>query len=241
MSQALRVALADDESISRKRLTRLLAAMPDVEVVLECESGTQLLSAIRDVTADILLLDIQMPGLTGIETQALLDDDAPYVIYVTAHPEHALEAYDVGAIDYVLKPVEAERLRKSLNRAREFLERSAQPLAGSQVPRVSVEARDGIRLIAPEKISHASFDGSLVTLRVSGESVMTDRSLSDLQQDLQAYGFERVHRRHLLNLHRVERLEDQPSGGFLAHCDDGAVIPVSRQVARQLRRRLLKG
>jgi len=237
----LRAALADDEAISRKRLCRLLEAMPDVEVVLQCASGQELLAEIGNVDADILLLDIQMPGLSGLETQARLEDDAPYVIYVTAHPEHALEAYDVGAIDYVLKPVDADRLSRALARVRDFLERSARPLQHPDNPRVPIEGRDGIRLLDPRKISSAGFDGHLVTLQVDGQALVTDRSLADLERVLQEHGFERVHRRHLLNLHRVDRLTDQPSGGFLAHCDDGSEVPVSRQVARQLRKRLLGG
>lgn len=240
MSQPLRVALADDEAIARKRLSRLLGELPDVNVVLVSESGEALLEELPAVEADILLLDIQMPGLSGIEVQARLGPDAPYVIYVTAHPQHALDAYDAGAIDYVLKPVEELRLARAIARARSMLARAAEPLRGpDQALRIPIEVRGGIVLLAPDQITHASFDGQLVTLHLTGRDVVTDRTLSELETLLAPHGFERVHRRYLVNLNRVVQLADHPSGGYTAHCDDGATVAVSRQVARQLRRRLL--
>jgi two-component system LytT family response regulator len=240
MSQALRVALADDEAIARKRLSRLLGELPDVKVVLVSESGEALLEELPAAAPDILLLDIQMPGLSGIEVQARLGPDAPYVIYVTAHPQHALDAYDAGAIDYVLKPVEEQRLARAIERARGRLARAAEPLRGAdKALRIPIEVRDGILLLSPDEITHLSFDGQLVTLHGTGREVITDRTLSELEALLAPHGFERVHRRYLVNLHRVVQLADHPSGGYTAHCDDGATVAVSRQVARQLRRRLL--
>jgi two-component system LytT family response regulator len=181
-----------------------------------------------------------MPGLSGIEVQARLGPDAPYVIYVTAHPQHALDAYDAGAIEYVLKPVEEQRLARAIERARSMLTRAAEPLHGAGKPlRIPIEVRGGIQLLSSDQITHASFDGQLVTLHGMGSDVVTDRTLSELETLLSPHGFERVHRRYLVNLHRVVRLADHPSGGYTAHCDDGATVAVSRQVARQLRRRLL--
>jgi DNA-binding LytR/AlgR family response regulator len=236
----LRVAVVDDEAIARKRLVRLLSELPDVDVVLACDGPQALLDELETVEADLLLLDIQMPGMTGLELHGRLGTDAPYVIYATAHPEHAIDAYDAGAIDYVLKPVDAARLGRAIERARGLLERAAAPLPrADRAARVAVEVRGGIVLLAPEQISHCSFDGQLVTLHVGGREVVTDRALAELETLLSPHGFERVHRRYLVNLHRVVRLEDEDSGGYTAHCDDGATLPVSRQVARQLRRRLL--
>jgi two-component system LytT family response regulator len=242
MSQPLRVALADDEAIARKRLARLLGQLPDVNLVLVSESGEALLEELPAVEADILLLDIQMPGLSGIEVQAQLGPDAPYVIYVTAHPQHALDAYDAGAIDYVLKPVEEERLGRAIDRARVRLARASEPLGSAdRALRIPIEIRGGILLLAPDQITHASFDGQLVTLHVTDREVITARTLSELETLLAPHGFERVHRRYLVNLRRVVQLADHASGGYTAHCDNGATVAVSRQVARQLRRRLLGG
>ena len=240
MTPALRIAIADDEAVARQRLVRLLGGLAQVEVVLVCDGGHALLAALDGALADVLLLDIQMPGMTGLEAQAQLGPDAPYVIYVTAHPEHAIDAFDAGAIDYVLKPGAEARRGRAIERARGLLARAAVPLAGlDRAARVAVEVRGGIALLAPERISHCSYDGQLVTLHLDDREVVSDRSLAELEPLLALHGFERVHRRYLLNLHRVVRIEDHASGGDTAHGDQGATVPVSRQVDRQLRRRLL--
>jgi DNA-binding LytR/AlgR family response regulator len=162
------------------------------------------------------------------------------VIYVTAHPQHALDAYDAGAIDYELKPVETARLGRAIERVRGLLTRSAEPLRGAdRAARIPIAVRDGIVLLASEQITHASFDGQLVTLHLNEREVVTDRTLSELEAMLEPHGFERVHQRYVVNLHRVVQLADHASGGYTAHCDNGATVAVSRQVARQLRRRLL--
>jgi len=234
------VVFADDELVARKRLGRLLSALPDVNVVAECKDGKEVLAALdAHAGVDVLLLDIQMPGLTGLETKALLAEDGPYVIFTTAHPEHALEAFDVGAVDYVLKPIEAGRLKKALDRARERL---SGPVGGggaaADLGRLALPTRDGARLLDPSRVSHAVFDGSLVTVHYAGEKLLTDLTLTELESRLSAERFERVHRRALLNLECVERLVDQPTGGYLAITTDGQKVEVSRQAARKLRKRL---
>lgn len=240
MSEHLRIAIADDEALARRRLARLLDAMPQVRVALVANSGEELLASLPTVEVDALLLDIHMTGMSGIEVLRRLGDDAPYVVYVTGHPEHAIDAFDAGAIDYVLKPVEDTRLRRSIERVHGLLTRSATPVAASPTTaRIAIESRGGIELVAPSDVSHASFDGQLVTLHLRERTLVTDKTLADLEPLLTPHGFERVHRRHLLNLHRVARLQDEESGGYTAECDDGVSVPVSRQAARLLRRRLL--
>jgi two-component system LytT family response regulator len=237
VSAKLRVLLADDELLARKRLHRLLSAMPDVELVGECTSGEEVLAAVESADADVLLLDIDMPGLSGIETKALLGAGRPHVIFATAHPEHALAAFDVGAIDYVLKPIEAARLATALGRARTSLaQRAGAP--DEPASRLAIPTREGARLVDAASITHAIFDGTLVTVHVEGEALLTEQTLADLEARLPTASFERVHRRALLNLERVVRLLDQETGGYLAVTDTGARVEVSRQSARRLRRRL---
>lgn len=232
----LKVLVADDESVARKRLTRLLSAVPDVELVGECSSGEEVLARLEDVDVDVLLLDIQMPGLSGLETKALLADGGPYVIFATAHPEHALEAFDVGAVDYVLKPIEAGRLMKALERAAERL--GPRQVAGAPA-RLPVTTTKGVRLVDPAEITHALFDGQLVTIHLaSGETILADTSLQELARKLPEDRFVRVHRRALLNLLQVERLEPVATGGYLAWTRSGERIEVARQAARRLRRHL---
>src|SRR6476620_6496757 len=117
-ANCLRVVLADDELVARRRLTRLLEAMGQVVVVGTYENAHDLLKALPETQPDVVLLDIQMPELTGLEASSLIDDSGPYVIFVTAHSEHALDAFELGALDYLLKPVEPARLLRALDRAR---------------------------------------------------------------------------------------------------------------------------
>lgn len=233
MRPVLRVLAADDELLARKRLERLLTATPGVELVGVCASAEELLRRLGDEDCDVVVLDIAMPGLTGLEASALLPDDGPLVIFVTAHAEHAVAAFEVGAIDYVVKPVEAGRLQRALERARQHLV----PAVRAVPERLVVETTQGVRLLDPALVTHVELDGALTAV-VSPEQgrVLTDASLEALLPRLA--GFERVHRRALVNLARLQRLEPQDSGGYLAHLDGGGVVPVSRQVARRLRRRL---
>ena len=237
--EALRVLIADDEMIARKRLHRLLAAMPHVEIAGECTSGEEVLRRLEEEDVDVLLLDVQMPGLNGIETKALMADDGPYVVFTTAHPEHAIEAFDVGAVDYVLKPIEPARLAKALERARRHLETGARTKSHDGVSRLAIATSKGVRLIDPATITHAVYDGSLVTVHAAGEAILTELTLQDVIARLPTgAAFERVHRRAVVNLHEVERLEPVATGGYVAVVRGGARVDVSRQAARRLRRRL---
>ena len=241
MTQALRIALADDESTARRRMARLLDAMPGVEVVGCHEDAQGILDQLQDEAIDVLVLDVQMPGLTGLEAHALLGADAPYVIFATAHPQHAIEAFELGAVDYVLKPIEASRLGKAIERARAHVRRGvgSTPEAADPYDRVPVVTRDGIVLLDPPAISHAVFDGALVTVHTtSGDAHLTDATLADLHARLPGGGFDRVHRRVLLNLHQVNLLRPTPSGGFVAITRAGAEVPISRQSARKMRKAL---
>ncbi len=235
----LLVLLADDELLARRRLARLLAELPGVTLVGECSSGQELLATLArgDLDVDLVLLDINMPGLTGLETGALLPEDGPYIIFITAHEEHALAAYDLGAVDYLLKPIDAVRLGKALQRARRRLGAQASAPAAELV-RLPVSTRQGIRLLDPRELSHATFDGELVTLYTRGGPLLTDFSLQDLEERLPTGVFERVHRRALINLEQLACLDPLETGGYTARMQDGGLVPISRQAARRLRRRL---
>ncbi|HEY8376363.1 MAG TPA: LytTR family DNA-binding domain-containing protein [Nannocystis sp.] len=237
----LRILIVDDEELARRRLARLLADLPDVDVVGECDGGQAALTFVknRGEDVDVVLLDIRMPGLTGLQTAALLGDDGPYVIFTTAHDDHAIAAFDLGAVDYLLKPIEAVRLHRALERARQRLGDHSRPAArGSELVRLPVATREGIVLVDPYTLSHATFDGTLVTLHLPGRTLLTDMSLQDLEDRLPPGLFERVHRRALVNLEKIERLDPLETGGYDARMPGGDTVPISRQAARRLRRRL---
>jgi two-component system LytT family response regulator len=248
-SLPLRVLVCDDELMARKRVTRLLGEIREqggVEAIFECESGEEVLAKLAVEEIDVAVLDINMPGMTGIETVIAMPEDRPYVIFLTAHPEHAIKAFDVGAVDYLLKPVDDARLAKALTRARSFLD--AAPATGAnaggeaKLNKLAITTRSGVELVSPSDVTHATFDGALVTVHTKARAILTDDTLQDLEDKLGGgvigRPFERVHRRALLNLEHVERLESVDSGGYMACLPGGKKVDVSRQSARRLRRRL---
>jgi two-component system LytT family response regulator len=247
-SEPLRVLVADDEAIARKRLLRLLAAMPDVAVAGECADAHEVLERVRAGGIDLVLLDIQMPELSGLEALQLFPADGPVVIFCTAHTAHAVAAFDVGAIDYLLKPIEAARLRKALDRARDrdARRRYTDELArfknrGEQdkpLDRLALPTRQGIVLLDPMDVSHAELDGELVTVHTADAQYLSALSLQELETRLPADRFSRVHRRALVNLEHVVRLEPNEVGGYTARTRNGSAVEISRQAARELRKRL---
>jgi two-component system LytT family response regulator len=242
----LRVLVADDELMARKRLRRILAAMPDVQVVAECQDAEETLAQLDALDVDVALLDIHMPGRSGLEVSQVAAEWGVEVVFTTAHPEHAVAAFAHGVADYVLKPIEETRLAVALSRVRQRLAavesgpESPGPVA-PQLARLALTVRGEVRLVDPAAISHAELDGSLVTVWVGTEALLTDLSIHELERRLPSDVFARVHRRALINLAQVERLKPQPSGGYLAITTSGHEVPVSRQAARLLRRRLAIG
>nr|WP_225936908.1 response regulator [Myxococcus sp. RHSTA-1-4] len=252
----MRVLVADDELLARKRLSRLLTALPGVEVCGEAADGEAVLTAVRAGGVDVVLLDIHMPGLSGLDALALLPEGRPRVILCTAHAEHAVDAFNHGAVDYVLKPVEPARLQKALERARSRMEAAPAPResakAEAQAPaerpgsgtvarglaRLPIPTRQGIVLVDPETISHAALEDELVTVFTGQGDFLTDFTLNELAEKLPPERFHRVHRRALLNLSHVTRLEPLETGGYLARTARGHTVEVSRQSARELRRML---
>lgn len=234
MTTKLRVLFADDELMARKRLRRILGAMEGVEIAAECASGEEVLAELERTDVDVALLDVRMGAVSGLDAADAAAEHGVEVVLVTAHPEHAASAFDRGAVDYVLKPVDEARLAKALDRVRA---RVRVPGADPALERLALPVRGEVRLVSPDAISHALLDGQLVSVFVAGEALLSELSLNELERRLPAGRFERVHRRALVNLARVDRLKPLPTGGYLAVTSDGHEVPVSRQAARALRRR----
>jgi two-component system LytT family response regulator len=224
----IRVLVADDEKLARQRLVRLLGEINDVTIVAECTNADEVLAAVKEKDVDLALLDIEMPGLTGMEAFAMMGPRAPFVVFCTAHANYAVEAFDRGAADYVLKPVDPERLRTAIERARARIEKAP--------GRLAITTQSGVVLVDPRSVTHATLDGALVTIFTSsGERHLSADSLNDLEKKLPH--MLRVHRRALVALDHVTKLEPQPTGGYVARVG-GHAVEVSRQSARDLRKRL---
>ncbi|MFT5354319.1 MAG: DNA-binding LytR/AlgR family response regulator [Polyangiales bacterium] len=233
---SLRILIADDEKMARARLVRLLTSL-GATIVAECKNGEDALQVIEDEDVDVAFFDINMPGLDGLSAGAIAQKRGVPVVFVTAHPQHAVEAFSQNAVHYLLKPVDAVGVSEALDRltaSRSLSEGIAEPVGDSRLP--LTRGRD-VFLVDVERISHASYDGELVTVYAGEDSWIVDGSLQDLENRIASQDFMRVHRRVLLNMARVTRLRSLDSGGFRALVD-GHEVDVSRQAARAIRKRL---
>lgn len=229
---ALRTLIADDEKMARARLRRLLHGL-GAEVVAEAKNGQEALRALDEHSVDVAFFDISMPGLDGLSAGAIAQKRGVRVVFVTAHPEHALEAFSQNAVHYLLKPVDAAGVSEALQRLPAST-RAAEVVGDERLP--LTRGRD-VFLVDVDQISHASYDGELVTVFAGEDSWIVDGSLQELETRIGREDFMRVHRRVLLNMARVTRLRSLDSGGYLALVD-GHEVDVSRQAARILRKRL---
>ncbi|MFL0808647.1 MAG: LytTR family DNA-binding domain-containing protein [Oceanobacter sp.] len=234
-----RLIIVDDEPLARTRLQRLLEKHADIEVVQELDNGQACLDWLDQHQADIVLLDIQMPGLTGLETAAQLQQlpNPPVVIFCTAYDEHALDAFGVKAVDYLLKPVSRELLQRSLDRASEWLQH-AEPDAEETPSRTHLTARThmGLQLIPIEEVYYFSADQKYVNVVHSEGETLIDDSLRQLEVEF-GERFVRVHRSALVARHRIERLGSLEGSGhqvFLRGLKDG--VSVSRRHLADVRR-----
>lgn len=251
MTETLKVLIVDDERPARRDLTRILGKIEGFEKAGEAGDGLKAVEMIRTGAPDIVLLDIQMPGLDGFQVLSRLGEtgDIPPVIFVTAYDQYAMRAFDVHAVDYILKPVDEDRLREALIRARERAAGTVprQDLdellrsVGALAQRVPVRRGSGVVMVDVQEILYACVsDGevSIVTDELEGTS--SRRSLDELQSELPAGTFMRVHRAYLANVYRIREIIPWENNSFRIRMgsDDGPVIPVSRANARELKRRL---
>ena len=244
-SAPLRVLIVDDEEPARRLLAELLEGEEDVVVAGECRNGFEAVQAIQTQAPDLVLLDVQMPKLDGFEVLALLDRP-PMVIFVTAYDEYAVRAFEVQAVDYLLKPVSGERLRAALARARErlaaheappeaaALARAARP-AGGFLERVLVRDGDKVHVVPVAKVDYFEAQGDVVLLRTGAEKLRKTTTLNDLERELDPGRFLRVHRSYILNLDRLAGLELYAKDSRVAILKDGTRLPVSRPGYGRLR------
>jgi two-component system LytT family response regulator len=233
----MRVLVVDDEVHAREELRALLDEAGGVEVVGLCADAVEAISAVRQHRPDALFLDVQMPALSGFDLVALLDPaELPPVIFVTAHDEFALRAFEASAVDYLLKPVERERLTRTLERLRRGLSpRVPEGLAPASVRRVPCLSARGIRLVDVDEVEAArSSEAGVYVLTPTGEH-FTELTLRVLEERA---GLVRVHKQHLVAAASVEELELEGEDGATARTRSGRRVPVSRRYLAALKARL---
>jgi two-component system LytT family response regulator len=233
----LTVAIVDDEDLARAVVREYLAAMPGVDVVAECANGFEAVKAVSDLRPDLLLLDVQMPKLDGFEVMELVGRDVA-VVFVTAYDQYALRAFDVHAVDYLLKPFSAERLAAALERARERLGRHeplpireiAAAARPSQTYTGRILVRDGprVHVLPVQKIEYVQAQDDYVCFRCEGKEYLKEQTLAQVEASLDPAKFVRIHRSFLLNLDRLARVELDARENRIAILADGRRLPVSR-------------
>ncbi|MFI4879693.1 MAG: LytR/AlgR family response regulator transcription factor [Steroidobacterales bacterium] len=239
---ALKVLIVDDESPARERLRSLLAEITDVEVIGEAANGHEALKATSELNPDVVLLDVRMPGMDGLEAARHLNvlEEPPAVIFTTAYDQYAVEAFDTHAVGYLLKPVRQEQLAASLVRAGRLTRAQLQKLAaGAEARRTHIAARhrEGLKLIPIEEVQYFLADQKYTTVRhLNGEDLI-EESLRLLEREFSA-SFARIHRNALVSVKYLERIERDADGQYFVHLRGcPAPLEVSRRMAGELKER----
>ena len=228
--------IVDDEELARQILRELLQSHPEIRIVAECANGFEAVKAIGEHKPDLIFLDVQMPKLTGFDVLELLETDAA-IIFVTAYDQYAMRAFEVHAVDYLLKPIGKERFEEALARAKRRLGEKmppAQKLAESARPpqqfleRIVVKDGTRVTLIPIGKLDYAEAQDDYVALASQGKKHLKQQTIASLEACLDPNCFVRVHRSYIVNLERVVRIEPYGKDSRLAILADGARLPVSR-------------
>lgn len=236
--------IVEDEELARHVLRDMLRGHGDVEIVGECANGFEAVKLVPELKPDLLFLDIQMPKLDGFEVLELIGNDMA-IIFVTAYDEHALRAFEVHAVDYLLKPFAEERLRGALDRARQRLGRKTGPApaelaaAARQTGRYSgrLVVKDGARvqIIPVAKLDYVEAQDDYVSLVSEGRKHLKQQTISGLEAALDPGTFLRIHRSYIVNLERVTKLEPLGKDSHVVTLNDGTRLPVSRSGYARLR------
>ena len=237
MSDKLRIVIVDDEPLARAVLREYAAADPQIEIVADCANGFEAVKAVADFTPDLVLLDVQMPKLDGFEVLELLGKDQA-VVFVTAYDQYALRAFEVHAIDYLLKPFSVERFQEAVERARERIRaktaipvdeilRDAKPRTG-HAERVLIRDGANVHVLPVDKIDYVEAQDDYVAFKTEGKQLLKDQTLASVESTLDPARFVRIHRSFILNIDRIAKVELYAKDSRMAILRDGTRLPVSR-------------
>jgi two-component system LytT family response regulator len=243
----MRVLIADDEELARTGIRQLLAARPGTEVVAECANGLETVAAIAEHTPDLVFLDVQMPGFDGFEViEQVGIDTMPPVIFVTAYDAHALRAFETHAVDYLLKPIDPDRFRAALERARTRIASTKLTALIEEVSRdtplqqIAVKHDGRISFVKVEAIDWIEATGNYVTLHAGAAMHVVRHTLERLAQRLGSQRFIRIRRDALVRLDAIKSLEPYLKGSYVILLRDGGKLLSSRSFAARLKELLVK-
>ena len=232
----MKTLIIDDERLARKELTSLLEAHKEIEIVDEAVNAEDALTKIEEHKPGLIFLDVQMPGKTGFELLSDLDK-VPQVIFTTAYDEFALKAFEVNALDYLLKPIQADRLSEALKKVN-FEEESASNQVLGKDDRVFVKDGDKCWFVKLEDVRYFESDGNYIKVFFDGFRPMIHKSLNALDERLDDRYFFRASRKHIINLGWVEKIDTWFNGGLLVELKGGDKIEVSRRQAARFKERM---
>jgi two-component system LytT family response regulator len=239
--------IVDDEELARKLLYEMLSSHSEIEIVAECANGMEAVKAAAEHKPDLLFLDVQMPKLTGFDVLELIEREGLAVVFVTAYDQYAMKAFDVHAVDYLLKPYSRERFEAALERAKDQspkkevdaaqLAAAARP-AGQYAERIVVKDGTKVSLIPVAKLDYAEALDDYVSLAGEGKKHLKQQTISGLEMALDPNLFVRIHRSYLVNLERVSRIEPYGKDSKVAILANGVRLPVSRTGYARLKKLL---
>ena len=257
-SKTLRIVIADDELLARQRIEDLLARDPSLALVGTASNGLEAVAAIRKLKPDLVFLDVQMPGMTGFEVVAEVGaEQMPVTIFVTAFDQFALKAFEVAAIDYLVKPFDDERFTQALARARKTIElreverltkqlvtllhESNAPPKKQYLDRIPVEMRGQLRVVPVSKIDFITASGPYAELHVADKTFAVRERMQTLEEKLDPAVFFRVHRSAIARLKLIDVILRASGGDYAVRLKDGTELPLSRSRREQLEQVLGKG
>jgi two-component system, LytTR family, response regulator len=255
-ARPLRVLIADDERLARQRLEDLLVHEANVEIVGQADNGLTTIAAIQELEPDLVFLDIQMPGKTGLEVvREIGADEMPPVIFTTAY-DHAVAAFDLAAIDYLIKPFDDERFEKAFRRARKMIElnqvsklseelrallsgpQSAAADKGQYLERIAVEMRGQVRVVPVKQIDYLIASGPYAELYVGDKRYLIRERMQTLEERLDPSRFFRIHRSAIVRLDLIETLIRNPGGDYAVQLKGGVKLKVSRSRFEKLEQQM---
>jgi len=232
----LRVLIADDEPIARQILREHVESIPALELAGEASNGAETLARILDLRPDVVLLDLQMPQLDGLAVvRSLRGEPTPLIIFVTAYERHALEAFEVGAIDYLLKPVRRERLEKAIEKAQRQLKAETGKPGPDGLRKIVGRRGPDLYLLDPAEIVAFQAEAELVHIVTATQRYLSDHSLKALEGKLDRPRFRRVHRRTIINTDHIRKISPLSSKRWLLKMSNGFEAVVSKRLASLIR------
>jgi len=231
----MRIIIIDDEPLARSLLTEMLADEQGIEVVAECNDGFEGMKAIQEYQPDLIFLDIQMPKITGFELLELLDDP-PQVIFTTAYDEYALKAFEVNALDYLMKPISPDRLKKALEKVEVKLKTPVKnslfegkvPQLPEQAQRIVVKDAGNIKIIPLADVLYLEAADDYVKINIAEKYFLKHQTMGNFEQQLPAHQFVRIHRSYIVNIQHIHKVELYEKEQYCVILRNNAKLPVSR-------------